>query len=60
MAYQAGIEALAGEVVQALVLQLLGDEGEHGLGPAASARCAGHRRSGAWGCGRPRLLLALS
>lgn len=37
LAYRVGPTALAGEVVQALTLQLLGDERDHGQGPEVLA-----------------------
>lgn len=48
-AYWAGTAALAGEVVQTLVLQLLGDERDHGRGPVSSVRTDEHCSSGTSG-----------
>lgn len=59
-AHRAGIVALAGKVIQALVLQLLSDEGDHGLGPVPSVRADRPWGSGTSGFRRPGPLLALS
>lgn len=56
----AGIVALVGEVVQALALQLLGDEGDRGPAPRPSICANGPRASGTSGFGRPRPLWVLS
>lgn len=37
LTYRVGPTALAGEVIQALILQLLGDERDHGRGPEVLA-----------------------